>query len=116
MSLPKPANTMPRNHPHSNDRAHPIDGHSWARLIIQDGNHGCGWGGVTLALLCPATAVSPHDATSRGCIFIMIKLKLNLVLFLYCLIHKTHLTSTLIEQNNVTARFIDVMVTLLTSH
>jgi len=38
----------------------------------------------------PATAVSPHDATSRGCIIIAIKLKLNLALFLYCLIHKMH--------------------------
>ena len=52
--------------------------------------------------------------TSRGCVVITIKLKLNLALFLYWLMCKTHLTSTLTERNNVTMHFIDVTVTLLT--
>jgi len=61
-------------------------------ITIQDVNHGCGWGGDTFALLwevrlLPYRRMMP---TSRGCIFITIKLELNLASFLYYLMHKTH--------------------------
>jgi len=51
--VPKPANTAPRNHPHSNDCARLTDGRAFlgTAVMIRDGNHGCGWGGVTFALL-----------------------------------------------------------------
>jgi len=51
---------------------------------------------IRSALRSPATAVSLHDATSRGCIVITIKLKLNLALFLYCLMHKMHFSVWLV--------------------
>jgi len=51
-------------------------------VTIQDLNHGCGWGGVTFALLSEVQLLPYHRMmpTSRGCIVITIKLKLSLAL------------------------------------